>query len=62
MKKIINFLFNFLTKHVQKVRPKEKNIYNAADKIILNFHNLINPAITTYEYDSEGREISNKHN
>lgn len=61
MKKIINFLFNFLTKRAQKAKPKEKNIYNAAGKIILNFHNLINPAITTYEYDSEGREISNKH-
>lgn len=54
-------MFNFLTKRVQKAKPKEKNIYNAAGKIILNFHNLINPAITTYEYDSEGREISNKH-
>ena len=61
MKKIINFLFNFLTKRVQKTGPKEKNIYNAAGKIILNFHNLINPAITTYEYDANGREISNKH-
>lgn len=61
MKKIINFLFNFLTKRAQKAGPKEKNIYNAAGKVILNFHNLINPAITTYEYDSEGREISNKY-
>lgn len=61
MKKIINFLFNFLTKRAQKAKPKEKNIYNVAGKVILNFHNLINPAITTYEYDSEGREISNKY-
>lgn len=61
MKKIINFLFNFLTKRVQKTGPKEKNIYNAAGKIILNFYNLINPSITTYEYDANGREISNKY-
>lgn len=61
MKKIINFLFNFLTKRAQKAGPKEKNIYNAAGKVILNFHNLINPAITTYEYDANGHEISNKY-
>ena len=61
MKKIINFLFNFLTKRAQKAGPKEKNIYNAAGKIILNFHNLINPSITTHEYDVNGREISHKY-
>lgn len=61
MKKIINFLFNFLTKRAQKAKPKEKNIYNAAGKVILNFYNLINPSITTYEYDANGREISNKY-
>lgn len=60
MKKIIEILYNFLTKRVQKKEVKEKTLFNKDGKEVFKKYTMISTSLHKMDYDEDGNEIATK--